>query len=115
MKKLLALLLSLCLLLSAAAFAEGGALIPGTYTATGTGYSETVPVTVTITVDENGITAAEAVTPARISTARSILPFRLGRQAVTVRTKVQFIAVRVAGRIAFRNAPLVAVLNSLIP
>ena len=59
MKKLLALLLSLCLLLSAAAFAEGGALIPGTYTATGTGYSETVPVTVTITVDENGITAAE--------------------------------------------------------
>ena len=59
MKKLLALLLSLCLLLSAAAFAEGGALIPGTYTAAGTGYSETVPVTVTITVDENGITAAE--------------------------------------------------------
>ena len=58
MRKTLALLLSFCLLLSCAAFAEGAGLTPGTYTGTGKGYSETDPVNVTITVDENGITEA---------------------------------------------------------
>ena len=58
MKKILAMLLSLCLVLGCAAFAEGAGLTPGTYTGTGRGYSETDPVLVTITVDENGITEA---------------------------------------------------------
>ena len=59
MKKIAALVLSLCLLLSTTVFSEGAALIPGTYEGTGKGFGESVPVTVKITVDENGITAAE--------------------------------------------------------
>ncbi|MDO4865227.1 MAG: FAD-dependent oxidoreductase [Clostridia bacterium] len=62
MKKIFALLLSLCLVLgSMACMAEGAAFIPGTYEGTGRGYSETDPVTVKVTVDENGITAVEIV------------------------------------------------------
>ena len=59
MKKIVALLLSLCLLMGMAAFAEGAAFTPGTYEATGKGYGETAPVTVKVTVDENAITAVE--------------------------------------------------------
>ena len=59
MKKIAALVLSLCLLLSTTVFSEGAALVPGTYEGTGKGFGESVPVTVKITVDENGITAAE--------------------------------------------------------
>ena len=39
--------------------AEAAALIPGTYEGSGTGYSPTTPVTVKVTVDEQGITAVE--------------------------------------------------------
>ena len=60
MKKIFALLLSLCLVLgSVACIAEGAAFTPGTYEGTGKGYSETDPVTVKVTVDENAITAVE--------------------------------------------------------
>ena len=59
MKKVVALLLGLCLLLSSMAFAEAAAFTPGTYEATGKGYSETDPVTVKVTVDEGAITAVE--------------------------------------------------------
>ncbi|MBR1821188.1 MAG: FAD-dependent oxidoreductase [Clostridia bacterium] len=60
MKKFLALMLGMCLVLgSMACVAEGAAFVPGTYEGTGKGFGETVPVHVTITVDENGITAAE--------------------------------------------------------
>ncbi len=62
MKKIFALLLSLCLVLgSMACVAEGAVFTPGTYEGTGRGYSETDPVTVKVTVDENGITAVEIV------------------------------------------------------
>ena len=50
----IALVLSL-VLISTCAFA----FTPGTYTATGKGYSENTPVTVKVTVDENAITAVE--------------------------------------------------------
>ena len=59
MKKFVVMLLCLCLIVSSVAFAEAAAFTPGTYEATGTGYSETDPVTVKVTVDENVITAVE--------------------------------------------------------
>ena len=60
MRKIVAWLLCLCLVLgSAVCVAEGGTFVPGTYEGSGKGFSETTPVTVKITVDENGITAAE--------------------------------------------------------
>ena len=61
MKKLVSLFLCLCLAVSCAAIAaaEGAAFVPGTYEGSGTGYSETTPVTVKVTVDENAITAVE--------------------------------------------------------
>ncbi len=60
MKRIVALFLGFCLLLGTMAYAESGAVTPGTYTGTGKGFGANVPVTVTITVDENGIiTAAE--------------------------------------------------------
>jgi len=59
MKKITALLVSLCLVLGCVAFAEGAAFTPGTYEATGKGFGETVPVSVKVTVDENAITAVE--------------------------------------------------------
>ena len=60
MRKIFALLLSLCLVLgSVACIAEGAAFTPGTYEGTGKGYSETDPVTVKVTVDETAITAVE--------------------------------------------------------
>ena len=58
MKRWLTLFLAFCMSFGSAAFAESAVLTPGTYTGTGRGYSETVPVTVTITVDEKGITKA---------------------------------------------------------
>ena len=58
MKKLLAMLLTLCLALGCVAFAEGGAFTPGTYEGTGAGFAGPDSVKVTITVDENGITEA---------------------------------------------------------
>mgnify|MGYP002624241707 CR=1 FL=1 len=60
MKQLVSLILALCLVLSCAAFAGAdGLYTPGTYEATGKGYSETDPVTVRLTVDEHAITAVE--------------------------------------------------------
>ena len=60
MKRTIALFLSLCLILGCMAVASADALYtPGTYEATGKGYSPNVPVTVKVTVDENTITAAE--------------------------------------------------------
>ena len=56
MKKFLALMLSLCLLLGCAALAEGGAFTPGTYEGTGAGYAGPDSVKVTVTVDESAIT-----------------------------------------------------------
>lgn len=52
MKKTLAILLTLAMLLACAAFAEGALYTPGTYSATANGIGE---VTVTVTVDENSI------------------------------------------------------------
>ena len=46
MKKITALLVSLCLVLGCVAFAESAAFTPGTYEATGKGFGETVPVSV---------------------------------------------------------------------
>jgi len=59
MKKIVSLLLALCLAFGGIALAEGAAFTPGTYEGTGKGYSETDPVTVKVTVDENAITAVE--------------------------------------------------------
>ena len=60
MKKSLSLLLALAMVLSCVSFAFAeGTYTPGTYEATGKGYSDKVPVAVKITVDENAITAAE--------------------------------------------------------
>ena len=60
MKKFLALLLGLCLVLSSmVGFAEGGALVPGTYEGYGEGFAGPDSVHVTLTVDENGITEAK--------------------------------------------------------
>ena len=59
MKKLLAVLLSVCMLfsmVSVAALADG-TYTPGTYTGNGQGFT---PITVTVTVDENSITAVTA-------------------------------------------------------
>ena len=53
MKKFLSFAMLLVFASSAFAFT------PGTYTATGKGYSENLPVTVKVTVDENAITAVE--------------------------------------------------------
>nr|MCR5566452.1 FAD-dependent oxidoreductase [Clostridiales bacterium] len=59
MKKLVALLLSLCLVMGMLAIASAGTYTPGTYEGTGKGYGETVHVTVKVTVDEDKITAVE--------------------------------------------------------
>ncbi len=60
MKKSFALMLSLCMLLSCTAVVSAeGAFTPGIYVGTGTGYAGPGSVTVTLTVDENTITAAE--------------------------------------------------------
>ena len=59
MKKLVALLLSLCLVFGMLAVASAGTYTPGTYEGTGKGYGETVKVTVKVTVDEEKITAVE--------------------------------------------------------
>ncbi len=60
MRKIVAWLLCLCFVLGSVVCVAGdGAFIPGTYEGSGKGFSETTPVTVKITVDENGITAAE--------------------------------------------------------
>ena len=59
MKKLVALLLSLCLVMGMLAVASAGTYTPGTYEGTGKGYGETVKVTVKVTVDEEKITAVE--------------------------------------------------------
>ena len=60
MKKFAALFLCVCVGLSCAAVSIGEAqFTPGTYTAQGTGYAGPGSVTVTLTVDENAITAAE--------------------------------------------------------
>ncbi len=53
MKKILALVLSLCMLLSVTAFADGS-FTPGTYEGTGDGFGGTIKAVVT--VDEKGIT-----------------------------------------------------------
>ena len=54
MKKLLALVLCLCMLMSVTAFADGG-FTPGTYEGTGDGFGGAIKAVVT--VDEKGITA----------------------------------------------------------
>ena len=56
MKKAVALLLSLCLLLGCMAFAEGAGFTPGTYEGTGEGFGGPGSVQVKVTVDENAIT-----------------------------------------------------------
>jgi len=67
MKKILALFLALCLTLGlAGGLAEGAAFTPGTYEGTGKGYSETDPVAVKVTVDENAITAVEIEGPGEL-------------------------------------------------
>ncbi len=60
MKRLIAMLAGLCLLLQAAAFTEGS-VIPGTYTGTGKGFGDKIPVTVTVTVDENGVITGASI------------------------------------------------------
>ena len=59
MKKLVALLLVLCLAFSLTAVSSAATYTPGTYEGSGTGYGPTKPVTVKVTVDENSITAVE--------------------------------------------------------
>ena len=56
MKKFLAIVLTLCLVLSVASVAFAAGFVPGTYEGAATGMSSTVKVT--LTVDENGITDA---------------------------------------------------------
>ena len=56
MKKIVALLLSLCLLLGCMAFAEGAGFTPGTYEGSGEGFAGPGSVQVKVTVDENAIT-----------------------------------------------------------
>ena len=59
MKKIIALMLGLCMVLGSLALAEGAVFTPGTYEGTGKGYSETDPVTVKVTVNETAITEVE--------------------------------------------------------
>ncbi len=56
MKKIVALLTCLCLLLGCVAFAEGASFTPGTYEGSGEGFAGPDSVHVTVTVDENAIT-----------------------------------------------------------
>ncbi|MBQ3476618.1 MAG: FAD-dependent oxidoreductase, partial [Clostridia bacterium] len=56
MKKIVALLTCLCLLLGCVAIAEGASFTPGTYEGSGEGFAGPDSVHVTVTVDENAIT-----------------------------------------------------------
>ena len=109
MRKTLALLLSFCLLLSCAAFAEGAGLTPGTYTGTGEGFGGPGSVTVTITVDENGITEAVIEGDAEVPYGQE--NFENYQAALIGRTDGEIDAV--AGATMTRNGVVAAVASAL--
>ncbi len=109
MRKILALLLSLCLLLSCVAFAEGAGFTPGTYEGTGKGFGETKPVIVKVTVDENAITAVEIEGEEELPFGQQAFPTYI--EALIGRTDGQIDAV--AGATMSRDGVAEAVENAL--